>query len=89
MNQADALDMVRAAIWVIITASGPAVLAAMAVGVSIALIQALTQVQEITLTFIPKIVVIFLVIIATAPYIGAEVNKFTNIVYGRIERGFG
>lgn len=89
MNQADALDMVRAAIWVIITASGPAVLAAMAVGVSIALIQALTQIQEITLTFIPKIVVIFLVIIATAPYIGAEVNKFTDIVYGRIERGFG
>ena len=89
MNQADALDMVRAAIWVVITASGPAVLAAMAVGVTIALIQALTQVQEITLTFIPKIVVIFLIIIATAPYIGAEVNKFTDIVYGRIERGFG
>lgn len=88
MNQADALDMVRAAIWVVITASGPAVLAAMAIGLSIALIQALTQIQEITLTFIPKIVVIFLVLIATAPYIGAEVNKFTDIVYGRIERGF-
>ena len=88
MNQADALDMVRAAIWVVITASGPAVLAAMAIGLSIALIQALTQIQEITLTFIPKIVVIFLVIIATAPYIGAQVNKFTDIVYGRIERGF-
>lgn len=88
MNQADALDIVRAAIWVVITASGPAVIAAMAVGLSIALIQALTQIQEITLTFIPKIVVIFLVIIATAPYIGAEVNKFTEIVYGRIEKGF-
>ncbi len=88
MNQADALDMVRAAIWVVIMASGPAVLAAMAIGLSIALIQALTQIQEITLTFIPKIVVIFLVLIATAPFIGAEVNKFTDIVYGRIERGF-
>ncbi len=88
MNQADALDMVRAAIWVVITASGPAVIAAMATGLSIALIQALTQIQEITLTFIPKIVVILLVLIATAPYIGAEVNKFTDIVYGRIERGF-
>ncbi len=88
MNQADALDMVRAAIWVVITASGPAVLAAMAIGLSIALIQALTQIQEITLTFIPKIVVIFLVLIATAPFIGAEVNKFTDIIYGRIERGF-
>lgn len=89
MNQADALDLVRAAIWVVIIASGPAVLAAMAIGLSIALIQALTQVQEITLTFIPKIVVIFLVIIATAPFIGAEVTKFTNIIYARIERGFG
>ena len=88
MNQADALDMVRAAIWVVITASGPAVLAAMAIGISIALIQALTQIQEITLTFIPKIVVIFLVLIVTSPYIGAEVNKFTDIIYGRIERGF-
>lgn len=89
MNQADALDLVRVAIWVVITASGPAVLAAMAIGLSIALIQALTQVQEITLTFIPKIVVIFFVLIATAPFIGAEIQKFTDIVYGRIESGFG
>ncbi len=88
MNQADALDLVRAAIWVIITASGPAVLAAMAVGLTIALVQALTQIQEITLTFIPKIIVIFLVIIATAPFIGAELQKFTDVVYGRIESGF-
>ncbi len=89
MNQADALDLVRVAIWVVITASGPAVLAAMVIGLSIALIQALTQVQEITLTFIPKIVVIFFVLIATAPFIGAEIQKFTDIVYGRIESGFG
>jgi len=88
MNQADALDLVRAAIWVVITASGPAVLAAMAVGLIIALVQALTQVQEVTLTFIPKIVVIFLVLITTAPFVGAEIQKFSEIVYGRIERGF-
>lgn len=89
MNQADALDLVRAAIWLVVTASAPIVLAAMAVGISIALIQALTQVQEITLTFIPKIVVILLVLVMTAPYIGAEIQKFTNIVYGRISGGFG
>ena len=58
MNEADALDIVQAAIWTIIVASGPAVGAAMLVGIAIALIQALTQVQEITLTFVPKIVVI-------------------------------
>ncbi len=88
MNQADALDLVRAAVWVVLTASGPAVLAAMVVGIVIALFQALTQVQEVTLTFVPKIVIILLVIVATAPFMGAELQKFTGIVYARIEKGF-
>ena len=88
MNEADALDLIRAAIWTIIVGSGPAVAAAMAVGVVVALIQALTQVQEMTLTFVPKIVVIFFVVSLTAPFIGGQVYAFTEMVYGRIEKGF-
>ena len=88
MNEADALDLIQAAIWTIIVGSGPAVAAAMAVGVVVALIQALTQVQEMTLTFVPKIVVIFAVISLTAPFIGGQVYSFTEMVYGRIEKGF-
>ena len=63
MNEADALDIMQAAVWTVLVASGPAVLAAMIVGVTIALIQALTQVQEMTLTFVPKIIVVVLVLI--------------------------
>ncbi|MFC5069739.1 flagellar biosynthesis protein FliQ [Flaviflagellibacter deserti] len=88
MNEVDALDIVRDAIWTVIVGSGPAVLVAMFVGISIALLQALTQVQEMTLTFIPKIVAILLVIIATGPFIGAQMLTFTQMVYGRIETGF-
>jgi flagellar biosynthetic protein FliQ len=88
MNEADALDLIRAAIWTIIVGSGPAVAAAMAVGVVVALVQALTQVQEMTLTFVPKIVVIFFVVSLTAPFIGGQVYAFTEMVYGRIEKGF-
>lgn len=44
MNEADALDIVQAAIWTVLVAAGPAVLAAMIVGLVIALIQALTQI---------------------------------------------
>ncbi len=88
MNQADALDLVRFAVWVVLTASGPAVLAAMAVGVTISLFQALTQVQEMTLTFVPKIIIILLVIIAAAPFMGAEIQKLGLIVFERIEKGF-
>jgi flagellar biosynthesis protein FliQ len=88
MTEVDALDIVRDAIWTIIIGSGPAVVAAMIVGVAIALVQALTQVQEMTLTFIPKIVAILITIILTGPFIGSQIYAFTQIVYGRIETGF-
>ena len=88
MNEADALDIVQGALWTVIAASGPAILAAMVVGVVIALFQALTQVQEMTLTFVPKIVVIIAVVTVTAPFIGAQVLAFSEQVYARIENGF-
>ncbi|MBZ9699718.1 MULTISPECIES: flagellar biosynthesis protein FliQ [unclassified Mesorhizobium] len=88
MNEADALDIVQYAVWTVLTASAPVVLVAMAVGIGIALIQALTQVQEITLTFVPKIVAIMLVAALTGPFIGSQISAFTNVVFERIENGF-
>ncbi len=88
MNEADALDIAQAAIWTVIVASGPAVLAAMLVGVVIAFIQALTQVQEMTLTFVPKILAIFVTIAISAPFIGAQISIFTDLVFSRIQSGF-
>ena len=69
-------------------ASGPAILAAMLVGLVISLLQALTQIQEATLTFIPKIIVIFLVAMLTAPFIGSVLFGFSEQVYSHIEHGF-
>lgn len=89
MNQADALDLVRSAIWAVIMASGPSIVAAMIVGIAISLLQALTQIQEATLTFIPKILVIFLVAMITAPFIGGVLFGFSEQVYSHIEHGFG
>ena len=88
MNEADALDNLQAAIWTIIIASGPAVAAGMIVGVTIALIQALTQVQEMTLTFVPKILAIMITIGISAPFVGAQINLFTTLVFSRIQSGF-
>jgi len=88
MNERDALDIVQQAIWTIIIASGPAVGAAMFVGVIIALLQALTQVQEMTLTFIPKIVVMLIVVAVSGSFIGAHIFAFTELLYSRIEHGF-
>ncbi|MBA1140862.1 flagellar biosynthesis protein FliQ [Mesorhizobium sp. ArgA1] len=88
MNEADALDIVQYAVWTVLTASAPVVLVAMAVGIGIALIQALTQIQEITLTFVPKIVAIMLVVALTGPFIGSQISAFTNVIFERIENGF-
>ena len=88
MNQADAIDIVQPAIWTVVIASGPAVAAAMAVGIVIALLQALTQVQEMTLTFIPKIIAIMLVASLTATFMGTTIYSFAETVYSRIEVGF-
>lgn len=88
MNEADALDLLHASIWTILVGAGPAVAAAMVVGVAIALFQALTQIQEATLTFVPKIVVVLVVLAFTGSFIGAQIHSFTEQVYGRVEKGY-
>jgi flagellar biosynthetic protein FliQ len=88
MNEADALDIMRNAIWTILVAAGPAVLAGMSVGVTIALIQALTQVQEMTLTFVPKIVAVMVVIGLSASFMGAQIALFADLVFSRVQSGF-
>jgi flagellar biosynthesis protein FliQ len=88
MNEADALDIVQAAIWTVLAASGPAVLSAMIVGVVVALLQALTQVQEITLTFVPKILAVLAVVAISAPFIGSQISIFTTMIFSRVQSGF-
>ena len=88
MNEVDALEVVRAAIWTVIVGAGPAVAAAMVVGIVIALVQALTQIQEVTLTFIPKIIVILVVALLTGSFVGSQIFAFTEQAYGSIATGF-
>jgi flagellar biosynthetic protein FliQ len=88
VNETDAIRLVEQAIWSVIVGSGPAIGAAMAVGIVIALLQALTQVQEATLTFVPKILVVFAMLILVAPLAASQLMSFTEEVYMRIATGF-
>lgn len=88
MNEADALELMRSAIWTVLVVSGPAIGAAMAVGIIVALFQALTQIQEMTLTFVPKILVVLAVLTIGASFIGGQIYVFTEQAYSRIEKGF-
>jgi len=88
MNEADALELMHGAIWSVIVCSGPAVIASMIVGLAVALLQALTQVQESTLTFVPKILAVFAAMVLMAPAIASQLNGFTELLFSRIETGF-
>ncbi|MFZ1773783.1 MAG: flagellar biosynthetic protein FliQ [Rhizobiaceae bacterium] len=88
MSPVDALDLVQLAMWTVIVMSAPAVLPAMIIGVVIALVQALTQVQEVTLTFVPKIMIVFLSSALAAHFIGNQINGFVTVIFDRIASGF-
>ncbi|MGE5387934.1 MAG: flagellar biosynthetic protein FliQ [Hyphomicrobiales bacterium] len=88
MNEADALEIVQRTILTILLVSGPLVGAAMAVGIVIALLQALTQVQETTLTFVPTIVAMIAVLGLATPYIGSKISVLAQFAYSKIEKGY-
>jgi flagellar biosynthesis protein FliQ len=88
VNPADAIDIVQKAMWAVIIICTPAVIPAMVIGIVIALFQALTQVQEATLTFVPKIMAVFFSVIVAANFIGGQMGTLTNILFSRIESGF-
>lgn len=88
MNEADALEIVQRTISTILLVSGPMVLAAMILGVIVALFQALTQIQEMTLTFVPKIIAMLAALSLSAPFVASKIQCLSQFVYSRIESGF-
>ena len=74
-------------VWAVLIGSGPVLGVALVVGLAIAFVQALTQIQEMTLTFVPKIVAIFEGIIASAPFMYATLAQLSPNVFDRIGSG--
>ncbi len=84
MNGAQVLDVGRDAIWLTIQLSAPILLVGLIVGVAIGLFQALTQVQEATLIFAPKIVAVFVTLLLTLPLMGALMGGFMQHIAEKI-----
>jgi flagellar biosynthetic protein FliQ len=84
MTPADSIDFARQAIWVLLQISAPAMLTALVVGLSIGLLQALTQIQEMTLVFVPKIIAIFLMLLISLPFAGEAMSGLMTNIAQRI-----
>ena len=84
MNGAEILDIGRDALWTTVSMAAPAMIAGLAIGLAIALFQALTQVQEMTLVFVPKILAIFAALLVFLPMMGAVLAEFSQGIFARI-----
>ena len=84
MNFADAITIGREAIFVALVAAAPVLLLSMVVGLIISLFQSVTQIQEPTLAFIPKIIVSALALLFFGPFILAMLTDFTSRIFSSI-----
>lgn len=78
MNQGDVLKLAQDAIKTVLMVSSPMLLFSLAVGLLISILQAITQIQEATLSFVPKIFAVFLALILFGPWILQVITEFTT-----------
>lgn len=84
MEVGQVVDIGREALWVLVKVSAPLMLTALIVGLIVSLFQALTQIQEMTLTFVPKILAMFMVLILVMPFMLQSLIDFNNELYTMI-----
>lgn len=84
MNETEIIEICREAIVVMLKVVGPMLLAGLVVGVIVSLVQTVTQIQEQTLTFIPKLLVVFGVTIWLLPFMLQTLTGFTHSLTDRI-----
>lgn len=84
MTAEGVLALARECLWVSLLVAAPGLLAALLVGVVISLLQALTQIQESTLSFLPKLLAILVVQLLTLPFAITVLGDFTRSLFARI-----
>lgn len=77
MDSIQLLDLAHESVWVMLKLSMPILLVALFVGLIISLLQALTQIQEPTLSFVPKILAVFAIMLFTLSYTGGVLSKYS------------
>lgn len=87
MNGADAIDLAHQTVMVALKLGAPVMLLALAVGLLISFLQALTQIQEMTLTFVPKMLAILLSLLVLLPFMATTLDTYMHALVDRIISG--
>ena len=78
MNEVEVIDIARDAMWTMLLVSAPVLLVGLVIGLLISVFQTLTHIQEMTLTFIPKILVTIAVVIVMGPWMLNQITGYTE-----------
>ncbi|MBB4212298.1 flagellar biosynthetic protein FliQ [Rhodothalassium salexigens DSM 2132] len=81
LTGAEVLDVARQALVTLLMAAGPIMLFGLALGLVVAIFQSVTQIQEMTLTFVPKIIAVFAATLFLLPNIGRRMNSFMQQIF--------
>ena len=84
MDSFQAIELAKAGLLLVLTIAGPMLIASLIVGVAIGLFQALTQIQEMTLTFVPKILSMFIALLIAFPWMMDKMLSFTRELFMNI-----
>ena len=84
MTGAEVIDVGREALMAALFASGPVMMVGLVVGLAIALLQALTQIQEMTLVFVPKVIAIFISLLMFMPLTAAALSGLAESMFARV-----
>lgn len=87
MNAPEILDIARDGVWTLLLVASPVMLVGLGVGLIVALFQALTQIQEMTLVFVPKIIAMFLALLVALPFMGQALGGYMMRIAGHIAAG--
>jgi flagellar biosynthetic protein FliQ len=84
MSPDTVVTVANEAMKTLLLVSAPVMLVALVVGLLISLFQALTSIQEATLTFVPKIIAVFVVLVVAMPFMASELDQFTTDLFARM-----
>jgi len=84
MSELDVADLLRQTLLVTVKLGGPPLMVGLLVGLVVSFVQAVTQINEATLAFLPKVAAIGVAMLMLAPFMAATMQAFTHLVFDRL-----
>ncbi len=89
MTEAELIDIARDSIFTMMLVSAPPLLTGLAVGLAISILQTVTQIQEMTLTFVPKVILIFASLVVFLPFMLSTMTDYWKMILDKVIAGGG